>query len=132
MARVLSSQSTSLQQGFLPNLKILEYTGRLHLRPGNYGELYPLPPADNAVHGPLHLLKLDLSPITRIPESMISYLSSLVERGVTVNVFRDSKDILQSSIDYYRRRKDFLCRDWIDNFDSSLFLDFCVGSQIEG
>ena len=128
VAKVLSSQSTSLQQGFLPNLKILEYTGLLHLHPGNYGDLYPLPPADNAVvHGPLHLLKLDLYPATRIPENLISYLSSLVERGVTVNVFSESEDILQSSIDYYRRRKDSLFRDWIDNLDSSLFPDFCGG-----
>jgi hypothetical protein len=121
VANVLSSQSTSLQQGFLPNLKILEYTGKLYLSPGNYEDLYSLPPADNAVHGPLHLLKLDLYPATRIPKNMISYLSSLVERGVTVNVLSNSEDILQSSIDYYRRREDFLRRDWIDNWDSSLF-----------
>ena len=121
VAKVLSSQSTSLQQGFLPNLKALEYTGELYLRREKYGDLYPLPPADNAVHGPLHLLKLDLSPATRIPENMISYLSILVERGVTVNVFSDSEDILQASIDYFRRRKDSSCRDWTDNFDLSLF-----------
>ena len=131
LAKVLASQSTSLQPGFLPNLKILEYTGLLYLRPGNYGDLYPLPSVDNTVHGPLHLFRLDLYPATRIPENMISYLSSLVERGVTVKVFSDSKDILQSSIDYYRRRKDSLCRDWIDNLDSSLFLDFSGVSQIE-
>ena len=120
VAKVLSSQSTSLQQGFLPNLKVLEYTGELHLRPGNYFDLYSLPPADNAVHGPLHLLKLDLHPITRIPENMISYLSSLVERGITVNVSSHSEDILQSSIDYYRFRKDSLSWDWADNMDPSL------------
>ena len=119
--RVLSSQSTSLQQGFLPNLKILEYTGKLHLRPGNYDERYSLPPADNSVHVPLHLLKLNIPPATRLPKDMVSYLSSLVERGVTVNVLNDSEDIFQSSIDYYRRRKDFLCRDWIDDFESSFF-----------
>ena len=128
VAKVLSSQSTSLQQGFLPNLKILEYTGELYLRPEKYGDLYPLPPADNAVHGPLHLLKLDLYPTFRIPENMISYLSSLVERGVTVNVLSESEDILQSSIDYYRRRKDFSCQDWTDNLDS---IDFCGVSQLE-
>ena len=121
VAKVLSSQSTSLQQGFLPNLKILKYTGKLYLRPGNYSDLYSLPPVDNAVHGPLHLHKLDLHPITRIPENMISYLSSLVERGVTVNVSSGSEDILQSSIDYYRCRKDSSSRDWTDNMDSSLF-----------
>ena len=121
VAKVLSSQSTSLQQGFLPNLKILEYTGMLHLHPGNYDDLYSLPPVDNAVHGPLHLLKFNLHPVTRIPENMISYLSNLVERGVAVNVFSKSEDILQSSIDYYRCRKDSLCRDWADNFDPSLF-----------
>jgi len=82
VAMVLSSQSTS-QQRFLPNLKILEYAGMLYLRPGNYDDLYSLPPADNAVHGPLHLVKLDLHPATRIPKNI--YLSSLVERGVTVN-----------------------------------------------
>ena len=52
MAKVLSSQSSSFQQGFLPNLKILDYTGELRLRPGNYGDLYSLPPSDNAVHSP--------------------------------------------------------------------------------
>ena len=93
----------------------------LHLRPGNFDDLYPLPPTDNAVHGPLHLVKLDLYPITLIPKNMISYLSSLVERGVTVNVLSLSEDILQSSIEYYRLREESLCRDWADNFDSSLF-----------
>jgi hypothetical protein len=80
-----------------------------------------LPPADNAVHGPLHLFKLDLHPVTRIPKNMISYLSSLVERGVTVDVLSKSEDILQSSIDYFRRREDYLCRDWADDLESSLF-----------
>ena len=127
VAKVLSSQSTSLRQRFLPNLKILEFTGELYLRPENYGDLYPLPPA-NAVHGPLHILKLDLSPTTRIPENMISYLSSLVERGVTVNVLYGSEDILQSSIDYYRWRKDSSCQDWTDNLDS---IGFCGVSQLE-
>ena len=122
VAKVLSSQSTSLQQGFLPNLKILEYTGKLHLHSGNYDDLYPLPPANNAARGPLHLLKLDLYPANRIPENMISYVSSLEERGVTVNVLSDSENILQSSIDYYKCRKDSLYRpgDWSDNLDSSL------------
>jgi hypothetical protein len=120
--KVLSSQSTSIEQGFLPNLEILEYTGELYPRPGNCDDLYSLPPlADNAVHGPFHLLKLNLYPATRIPKNMISYLSNLVERGVTVNVLSDSEDILQSSIDYYMCREDSLCRDWIDNLDSSLF-----------
>ena len=118
VAKVLFSQSTSPQQGFLPNLNILEYTGELYLRPGNYNDLYSLPPVDKAVHIPLHLFKLDLFPATRIPKNMISYLSSLVERGVTVNVTSYSKDILQSSIDYYRRRKYF---DWTDSLDSNLF-----------
>jgi hypothetical protein len=123
VADVLFSQSKSLpsQQGFLPNLKILEYTGELYLRPGNYDDLYSLPSADNAVHGPLHLLKLNLHPATRIPKNMISYLSSLVERGVAVNALSNSEDILQSSIDHHRCREDSLCRDWIDNLDSSLF-----------
>ena len=121
LAKILSSQSASLQQGFLPNLEILEYSGKLHLRPGNYDDLYHLPPADNAVHGPLHLLKLDLRPATRIPKNMISYISSLVERGVAVNVLSKSEDILQSSINYYGFREDSLCWDWADNLDSSLF-----------
>ena len=121
MAKVLSSQSTSLQQGFLPNLKILEYTGELYLRPGNYDDLYSLLPADNAAHGPLHLLKLNLYPASRIPKNVISYISSLMERGVTVNVLSNSEDILQSSINYYRLRKDSSRRDWSDNLDSSLF-----------
>ena len=117
--KVLSSQSTS-QQEFLPNLKILDYSGELCLHPGNSDELYSLPLADNAVHVPFHLLNLDLYPATRIPENMISYLSSLVERGITVNVLSNSEDILQSSIDYYRCRKDALYRDWADNLDPSL------------
>ena len=124
-AKVLSSQSTSPQQGFLPNLKILKYTGKLRLPAGNLDDLYSLPSA--TVHGPLHLFKLDLHPITRIPKNMISYFSSLEERGVTVNVLSESEDILQSSIDYYRRREESLFRDWADNFDSSLF----SWSQIE-
>ena len=124
VAKVLSSQSTSPQQGLLPNLKILEYTGRLRPPAGNLDTLVnTLPPANNAVRGPLHLLKLDLYPITRIPKKMLSYFSSLEERGVTVKVLSDSEDIrvLQSSIDYYRRREEFLSRDWADNLDSSLF-----------
>ena len=123
VAKVLSSQSTntSFQQRSFPNLKILEYTGKLRLPAGNLDDLYSLPPANNAVHGPLHLFKLDLYPITRIPKNMISYFSSLVERGVTVNVLSKSEDILQSSIDYYKRREESLCQDWADNLDSSLF-----------
>ena len=123
LAKILSSQSTSIQQRFLPNLKILEYTGKLYLFPGDYDDRYSLPPADNAVHGPLHLLKLDLYPATLIPKNVISFLSNLVERGVAVNVLSKSEDILQSSIDYYRCRKDSLSRDWADNLnlDSSLF-----------
>ena len=123
VAKVLSSQSTSLRQGFLPNLKILEYTGNLYyLHSRNYEDLYPLPPVDNPIHGPLQLLKLDLRYSTnRVPKKMMSYISSLGERGVTVNVLSSSKDILQSSIDYYKCKEDFLCRDWTENFDSSLF-----------
>ena len=121
VAKVISSQSTSPRQGFLPNLKILDFTGRLFPLPENYEDLFPLPSADNAVHGPLHLLELELYPTTRIPENMISYFSRIVKRGVTVNVLSDSYDIFQPSIDFYRYRKDYLDRDWIDNFDSSLF-----------
>jgi F-box-like len=121
LAKVLSSQSTSPHRGFLPNLQILEYTGELCLRPGNYVDQYPLPPADNTEHGRLRLFKLDLHPATRIPKNMISYLSKFVERGVTVNVMSNSEDILRSSIDYYRCRRDSLCRDWTDNLDLSLF-----------
>ena len=120
VAKVLSSQSTSLQQGFLPNLKILEYTGKLHPHPGNYDDLYPLLSADNTVHSPFHLLKLNITQ-HRIPKNIISCLSRLVERGITVNVLSGSNDIFQSSIDYYSLREDYLYRDWTDNFDSSLF-----------
>ena len=133
VAKVLSSQNTSpsLQQGFLPNLKILEYTGKLYLRPGNYDDLYSLPPADNAIHGPLHLLKLDLHPATRIPKNMISYLFSLVERGVTVNVLSKSEDILQSSIDYYGAGKILCAGIGLITWTRVFFLDFCEVSQIE-
>ena len=121
VAKVLSSQSTSLLQGFLPNLKILEYTGMLRLPARNLEYLYALLPSNNAVHGPLHLFKLDVHAMTRIPKKMMSYFSGLEERGVTVNVLSNSEDILQSSIDYYRRREESLCLDWADNLDSSLF-----------
>ena len=121
VAKVLSSRSTSHQQELFPNLKILEYTGMLRLPAGNLDDLYSLPPADNAVHGPLYLFKLHLHPITRVPKKMMSYFSSLEERGVTVNVLSKSKDILQSSIEYYKHQEESLCRDWADNFDSSLF-----------
>ena len=122
VAKILSSQSTS-RQDFLPNLKILEYTGMLSLRPEIENDLYSLPPTDNAVHhdGPFHLLKLDLHRATHIPQNMILHLLKLMDRGITVNVVSDSKDILQSSIEYYRYREDFLYRDWSDNLDSSLF-----------
>ena len=127
VAKVLSTQSISPQHGFLPNLKILEYTGNLRLPARRLNTLvYTLPPAHNAVRGPFHSLKLNLDylhSITRMPKKMMSYFSSLEERGVTVNVMSDSedRDILQSSIDYYRRREEFLCRDWADNLDSSIF-----------
>ena len=85
-----------------------------------------MPLADNAVHVPLRSLNLDIHPATCIPKSMISYLSSLVERGITVNILNNLKDILQSSIDYYRCRKDYLRQDWTDNFDSSLFYWFLI------
>ena len=123
LAKALSSQSTSLKQGFLPNLKIFEYTGKLNLRPEYFDDLHSLLPAYiNAVHGPLQLIKIDLTQ-RRIPRKMISYFSSFVERGVTVHVTSESEDIIQTSesIDYSRRRGDFFCRDWADNFDSSLF-----------
>jgi hypothetical protein len=121
VAKILSSQSTSLQQGFLPNLKILKFTGELYLRPGNYGDLYSLPPVDGAVRGPLHLLELNLHPAIRVPKNLISYISSLKERGVTVNVLSESEDILKSSINHYRLSEDSSRRDWIDNLDLSLF-----------
>ena len=129
VANVLSSQST---HGFLPNLKILEYNGMLRLPAGNLDDLvYDLPPADD-VHGSLHLFKLDLDPMARIPRNMMSYFSglqaSLQERGVTMNVLSNSEDILQSSIDYYRSKEEFSSKDWADDFESDLFLDL---SQIE-
>ena len=112
VAKVLSSRST-----FLPNLKISKFTGKLNPRPGNYDDLLP---ADNAAHGPLRLFKLDITQ-HRIPKNMISYLSGLVERGVTVNLLSKSEEIFQSSIDYFRRRDNFFSQDWTDNLDSSLF-----------
>jgi F-box-like len=120
VAKVVSSQSTTIQQGLLPNLEVLEYTGQICLRPGNYAELFPLPSTDNAVHGPLRLLKFDLDPTGIIPENIISYFLSLTERGLTVNVLSGSRDILQSSIDYYRLKEDPLAWDWVDSLDSSL------------
>ena len=86
VAKVLSSRNTSLKQGFLPNLKVLEYTGELRVRQGNCDDLYSLPTADNAFRGPLQIDKFDLHPEIYTSKNMISYVSSLVERGVTVNV----------------------------------------------
>ena len=121
VAKILSSQSTSFQQGFLPNLEVLEYTGNLNLRPESVDDLCPLPSTDNAVHGSLRLLKLNFRRATHIPKKMISHFSSLVERGITVKVLSSSEDILQSSIDFYRRKRDSPHRDWTDNLDSSIF-----------
>jgi hypothetical protein len=101
VAKVLSSQGKTLQQEFLPNLEVLNYAGPLC--PGSYPDLYPLPPADNAIRGPLHVLEFQLYRETQyIPQNIIPYFSSLVERGVTANVLSKSEDILQSSIDYHR------------------------------
>jgi F-box-like len=108
VAKVLSSQSKTLRcrRGFLPNLEVLKYTGPQCLRLGSYADLYPLPPADNAIRGPLHLLQFNFHPATHyIPQNIIPYFLSLVERGVTVNVLSGSEDILQSSIDYYRDKE---------------------------
>jgi F-box-like len=123
VTKVVSSQSTTIQHRLLPNLEVLEYTGQICLRPGNYAELFFLPSTDNAVHGPLRLLQLDLDPTAIIPENIISYFLSLMERGLTVNVLSGSKDILQPSIDYYRDKEESLCRDWVDNLDSSWIQD---------
>ena len=87
VAKVVSSRSASLQQGFLPNFEILKYTGKLHLH------LYPLPPVNNTIHGPLRLLKLDIHSATHISK-VISYIPRLGERGVAVNVLSNSEDNL--------------------------------------
>jgi hypothetical protein len=89
-----SSMSTRIftkSRGSAVNCKAISTSRKLEL-------YFPLPPADNVVQGPLHLLKLDLHPRTRIPKNIISYFLSLAERGVTVNVLSGSEDILQSSI----------------------------------
>ena len=69
---LLAEQHISLQQRFLPNLKISEFTGE----PEIYDDLYflpqPQPPADITVLGPFHSLKFDLHPATRIPENMMN------------------------------------------------------------
>ena len=121
VAKILYSQSTSLKKGFLPNLMIFDYTGELRVRPVKYDDLCSLSPTGNSVHGPLHLVKFDVHPEIRISKDTISYLLSLVERGITVNVLSKSKDILQSSMDFYEYKEDSIFRDWTDNFDSSLF-----------
>ena len=105
VAKVLLSQGKALQQEVLPNLEVLKYTGPLCLRLGSYTDTYPLPPVDNAIRGPLHLLEINLYPATHIPQNIIPYFLSLVERSVTVNVLSGSEDILQSSIDYYRDKE---------------------------
>ena len=100
----------------------MQHNGRiLCLHPEIFDDLYSLPLTNNAVHGPLHLLKLDIHPATCIPENMISCLSSLVERGVKVNVLSKPEDILQSSIEFYRRKRGSKYQDWTDNMDSNLF-----------
>ena len=74
LAKVVSSQSVSLQQGFLQNFEILKYTRKLHLH------LYPFPPVNNTIHGPLRLLKLDLHSATHIIKNAISYRLHLEPR----------------------------------------------------
>jgi hypothetical protein len=87
---IFSSHSTTLEPRLLPNLEALKFTGRLHLvYPGNYTDLciYPLPPADITIHGPLYLLNFNLYPRTRILKTLASYFLSLAEQsGVRVNV----------------------------------------------
>ena len=136
LAKVLSSQSTGLPQGFLPNLESLEYTGKLCLRPGNYADLYSFPPINNVIL-PLRVFKLDLDlyPATRIPANAISFFLGLVEQGLTVNVLSKSEDLLQSSIKYYGHREECLRRDWVDDLDLTLMSWFlcrdslCIQSQ---
>ena len=124
LVNALSSQKAkTIHLQFLPNLEILEYTGKLCLRSGNYAELYPLPPVDNDVRGSLRLIKLDLYPAIRIPIDAISFFLSLVERGLTVNIYSRSQDILQSSIHHYRGREGRFRQDWVDDLDLSLIQD---------
>jgi hypothetical protein len=145
VGKVLSSQSTSCQQGFLLNLKILEYyeytDGNQVLGPGlgdlNYDDLYSLLPADNGVHGPLHLLKFNLQPSPRNSHTIRKHDLLPLELGEARHhsecVVWFERDF---SVFYYRCRKDSLCWDWtvtdFYNLDLSFFLDFYWGiSNIE-
>ena len=50
----------------------------------------------SAVHGSIHVHKIDLYPIP-IPENRTSYVSSLVEQGAILNVLSNSDDIVGST-----------------------------------
>jgi len=108
LVKIMFAQNTSLHQGFLPNLKILDYTGGLGFYyTDNYEDLYSLPPANNDFRGPLHSVKLDLhlDPEVYLSKNIISFLLDLVERGVTVKALSGTKDFLLSSIDYWVQRE---------------------------
>ena len=54
---------------------------------------------------------------------MISYLLSLLELGITVNVLFKLEDIVQSSIDYFRRRDGFLAMIGLITWTRVFFLE---------
>ena len=62
VAKVLSSQNTSLQQNFYQTSRLWNIPEGLIYIQEIYGDLYSLPPANNALHGPFHSLKLELHP----------------------------------------------------------------------
>jgi hypothetical protein len=107
LGMIQSSQSNSFEPWFLPHLETLDYTGPLTFAVDlpiiiSRDPTHPLPP-DDAEQGPLRLIKIKICPAVCLPENAIPLVLGLMERGVTVNVLSNSKDILQSSIDYYRR-----------------------------
>ena len=121
VVKILSSQRATGTENCLPNLEILEYSGTLYLCARNYSDLQSLPPANNAVQGPLKSIKFDLYPATRIPPTAIPFfLALLMERGLTVYVCSQSQDILQPSINHYEKREK---QDWMDGLDLSLMQD---------
>ena len=99
--KVLFSRRAHLfTKHFYQTSRLLEYTGKLYLRPGNYGDLYSLPPASVTLF--IYLPSTFIA-VSRIPKNMIrvSYFISLVERGVWVDVLSKQKKfcrLLLSSI----------------------------------
>jgi hypothetical protein len=119
LGMILFSQSNSFERWFLPHLETLEYTG-----PIIRAKMDLLSPAGNVISGPLRLVELHSEPAIMIPKDAIAFFLELRERGVTVNVWSQLEDILQSSIDHYKGEEESLLPvDWFMALDLSLMQD---------